>query len=514
MDDWRWFWAGENGRDQLLRENAEELEAEAFRQAARQSAMASEMAALRGDMEARLEGLTRAFQAYVQLDDVRTALGSFPDQARARRWAREDLEALMDHEAPQPRNDTPGYWLTPAIAAMRPDGTLLPEPAKIANERDAKSSLLLWTTIRASIDAGALALPDLPRVLDPTNGWDPRQATLFRATAEGTFGPDGMSALKGLIADVVAKSTPGDWNDWLTTQSGKSLGDSEATLAWLEQQMTYPSAPLSLQADSARHDALLTVLESLIAQGVGEEAELMARAQQLRAIVSDPQSAPDLTPTTDGEEAAPQPVANHDPLSIIRATAIDEQVPASVRRTLWEVFSPHIASLLDETINREPVTMLDGTVRAQGMEIAVSNLGVDEQALAQARTRAKGAAVTGLPAWALPAGGAAAMLIAGLAMMLLRFPMGSPFLGIFVVIAALLPAGLALSRQRDAKQALEDREFAAKELDAQVSRETERLRAQLTAQNDQLQSHAQRALALRNALPGPKELAPATDQTA
>ena len=499
--DWEFFWAGEGGRDNLLRERQEYLQAEAVRQASQQRAMAREMAQLRGDVDQRLNALTRAFQAYVALDDVRTALASFPDQARARRWAREDLDALLDKQPPSPRNDTPGYWLTPAVAAMRPDGTLIDELATIAKERDEKSSMLLWTTVRGILDAGKLALDDLPTVLKPENGWDARQATLFRATVEGTFGPEGMAAIEGVIADIVEPVTADDWIEWVSENAKVPLATSSAGLDWLEKQLEFPTETLSLEADGGRRDALMTVVESLINQGVGEEHQLMAKAAKLRDIVSNPQSAPalDLEAEEDADFAAY--IARHDPLTVIRATAIDRQAPVEARRALWRAFKPGLQQALDATADRPAAPVMSDELHVAGNRIAVSTVGADEGDLADARHRINNMDLDvgkNWPAFGL-AGGLTAL--AGALMMGFGWPTENLALGIAVIAMSLVFVHMAWRNRQQQNDAIDRRRGAIAELEAGVPSLTTKLQSKQQSIDEQNAHHRQKALELKELLP-------------
>lgn len=63
-DDWRWFWAGESGRDHILRDEVEGLHARLSSASAQTSRLSSQLANLTGSIESRLNALSLAFDAY------------------------------------------------------------------------------------------------------------------------------------------------------------------------------------------------------------------------------------------------------------------------------------------------------------------------------------------------------------------------------------------------------------------------------------------------------------------
>ena len=125
-----WFWASEYGRDRLLRKEletqAEALSASRVRQQRDTSKLRSELRTMQGSLEARLDALTNAFVAFVELDGIRKQLTAFPQHAEARRYAFQDLQVLLDGGIPPQRPDVDDYWLPPAMSALRPDGSVDP----------------------------------------------------------------------------------------------------------------------------------------------------------------------------------------------------------------------------------------------------------------------------------------------------------------------------------------------------------------------------------------------------
>ena len=157
VNDSEWFWASEYGRDRLLREELEAqagaLAASRARQQRDTSKLRSELRNMQGSLEARLNALTNAFVAFVELDGIRKQLAAFPQHAEARRCAFQDLQVLLDGGVPPRRPDVDGYWLPPAMSALRPDGSVDPEQAALARQRDPHAAPVFLATARAAFGA-------------------------------------------------------------------------------------------------------------------------------------------------------------------------------------------------------------------------------------------------------------------------------------------------------------------------------------------------------------------------
>ena len=113
--DWSWFWAGEGGRDRLLREEIEGLQATASASSAHSARLSSQLRTLQGSMESRVTALSTAFDAYVELGDVREQLAGYPDTSAARREVRKAFDVLAQGGVPEPVDaGEVDYWLVGA----------------------------------------------------------------------------------------------------------------------------------------------------------------------------------------------------------------------------------------------------------------------------------------------------------------------------------------------------------------------------------------------------------------
>ena len=119
-DDWSWFWAGETGRDSLLRDEIVGLQGQASAARQQSARLSSQLANLQGSLSTRLDALATAFDAYVELGDIREQLRAFPETALARRDAGLTLQALGRGEIPDPVVERDQrYWLV--AGRQRPD---------------------------------------------------------------------------------------------------------------------------------------------------------------------------------------------------------------------------------------------------------------------------------------------------------------------------------------------------------------------------------------------------------
>src|SRR5262245_17981564 len=85
----------------------------------------SELAKLQGSLEERVSRLTRAFDAFVELSDLRMTLALFDPPALVRHRTRQILADPLSAAVLDDLVEVPGYWLGPAVrayvAALRGD---------------------------------------------------------------------------------------------------------------------------------------------------------------------------------------------------------------------------------------------------------------------------------------------------------------------------------------------------------------------------------------------------------
>lgn len=428
MDDFSWFWASEWKRQKYLREELA-TQAEYARQAGasqRQEAvrLRTQLEGLQGDVSTKLDALSRAFAAYLEMDSVREQLAGFPNHAQARRYAHEDLARLAAGTQPPPRDDVTGYWVVPAVAALRPDGSLDAAQVAEAYRRDEAATRQFLLVARAALGVGAeltdeLAAQMAPADQDGVSTWQPFQVMLWAASLRGAFGPDALARLAPTIAPSLAQQTPQQWQESVVRAAGASRQADLRALTWLGEelaevvepvtstaadtswQMTW-QAPrsaedaeeaeesLSSEADPdavrrSNQELLLGLAEHLISLGAAGERELLARAAQLRREVGDPLGQVGAGMAEQAVSALPAgsaPVANE-----VFRTATDEHASLRDRRTIWAWLAPQLRQWLTDQAEQPAPEPSQSAVGSRKELVVTSQGAVDAGAVQLAKDR-------------------------------------------------------------------------------------------------------------------------------
>ena len=385
-----WFWASEYGRDKLLREELEAqagaLAASRKRQQRDTSKLRSELRTMQGSLETRLDALTNAFVAFVELDGIRKQLAAFPQHAEARRYAFQDLQVLLDGDIPPQRPDVDGYWLPPAMSALRPDGSVDPEQAALARQRDPHAAPVFLATAQAAFGAGEAVVAELPKLLTPDDQgtWAEWQLLLWGATLRGAFGPAALTTLTATFRPLITSAD--DWLEWARAQAG---ADDATALEWVTSQLEEfaprptpeqetgwtatrtgrpdfvirgsgrfrdtssrpepepepepEETPVTVEETTPEENAwestramLVRVLQVHIRGGSESEHELLARAEILEEQFNNPLGASKLPDEV--------PEKRHIVIDALRQTALDDHASRQDRRSLWlliaEAFAP------------------------------------------------------------------------------------------------------------------------------------------------------------------------------
>jgi hypothetical protein len=258
--DW---WSEDVGDRRVQRRLESELQDAYNYQARQSSALAAQMARVQGSLEQRLEKLTKAFYAFVELSDVRAELAVFEDEATVRHAALRLLRALLQRAADPGAPAVPGwpadlpacrgYWLRPAAASVALSlgagsldsgslgsaslggaslggGALAGDaPAAVAalteaRELDPVRPAVFRAAALALAGQPALASPLLPEALgQPGEQVTYAQRALWRACAHGVYGAPGTGLVREWLAgyvrglDAAAGGAAG--NEWASRAS-------------------------------------------------------------------------------------------------------------------------------------------------------------------------------------------------------------------------------------------------------------------------------------------------------
>jgi hypothetical protein len=273
------------------------------------------------DLTRRVEVLSRAFDAFVELSDVRAELAHFVPAAAARAAVRGFVRALAPGPgaAPPPEPaDVPGYWLPRAACGLalllRGDAAAEAHIAA-AGERDAQRTALFLTLALRLTGAADRAEPHLRACLPPL----PESGVvtlavrhLWCALADGHYGPAGRRALAEWLDQLVGSVSapelraavearrngqPIEFGPFPRPAFGprvprsaaveaalKSAAAAAASLIRLERW--YGVEPHDPDGTAAPPDvvACAPVLLTLVEEGSPEEGPLLRKAAELEAL--------------------------------------------------------------------------------------------------------------------------------------------------------------------------------------------------------------------------------------
>lgn len=439
-DDWSWFWAGENGRDNLLRDELEGLQSRAFEASQQSARLSSQLRTLQGSLDSRLQALSTAFDAYVELGDVREQLAGHPDTSAVRRASLRALLTLDAGGVPEPlRPGAVDYWLVGAtneVIALAsgahvarasdggPDGT-----AREAEHETFVVAALSWLghghrvagrVAPLLLADGALAAP---------------QVVLWRAAAHGRY----PGALPG-VEQAWARDLDQTADTWrrFAAQTAKAVTPVQ-TVRWIralvegEWSPTGPPPPAAGDGSDAPEPdqdedrtALRRVVEALVNAGQGDERVLLERARVLRARIEDP--------------GAPEPDADQEPprtptTVLVQEALLDPRVGAEERRALVGWVRPGldaaVAAIAAEVAAQRPGPQ---SVHTEMGQVMVTADGADPARLAELDRYAVSSRTRSRAAVLVPGVGTGVTLVAGLA--LLRT--GAAALGVVLLLAAVV----------------------------------------------------------------------------
>jgi hypothetical protein len=309
-------WYTENRQNREL----EDLRSEMSQAMYEASNLRSRLSEVQGGLESRLSRLTDAFDAFVELSDIRYDLIGFADASELRRHAGQVLAALASGEKPPtPGRGVPGYWLEPAIEALRglsADAADLPdEPfgrAMALDERRTATFLCLALSALGRRNLVRTAWLDTAFGTVAADGTVTRvQRALWTTGARGGFGAEGLKLVVERLQEQ-AKASTKSWSGFVEsrTPSVKRSGpafseiavqaEAQARLSRLrtavetiagDTTVREPDSDLGYVAGEPDPDSASAVLRMLISEGSEPERGPLARVAELRARITDSKKA-------------------------------------------------------------------------------------------------------------------------------------------------------------------------------------------------------------------------------
>jgi hypothetical protein len=394
-------WYTERHQNQALEELRDEMSQAMYET----SNLRSRISQLQGGLEARLEQLTDAFDAFVELSDIRYDLIGFAPAAELRRHAGQVLAALASgKQPPEQGRDVAGYWLQPATATISaladettmalPDGPL--SEAMTLDER--RTSIFLCLAL------AALGRRDLVRQtwLDTAfgaiaaDGKATRvQRALWTTAARGGFGADGARLVTERLRQPLSASTK-DWLEVMRERAKyqraagppytetRTLSEAQGRLAQLRAAVeaiagdTAVREPDSdLQYGEPSPDSASAVLRLLISEGSEPERAPLARAAELRPRITRTTSA------TTGSITDPAGTVEE-----LLAADLAQTAEPHLSATALGVIGPDVLSKAEELAKTAGgLTPTEVTYDVHGQRIALRETGPEPQSMAAAVAR-------------------------------------------------------------------------------------------------------------------------------
>lgn len=296
-EDW-WHERQQNKRIEGLQEDLGQVHASLSQARASQNRLKAELSKVRGSLEQRLDRLSSAFDAFVEISDLRVTLGLFHAHGRVRHQAKQ----LLAGSSVEDVADADGYWLAPALVALRGvgDGAVDDEALSLAVARDP-----LRTKAFHVLLAGSLGGP-LPSPEDVFPALPPSVPTYQRAVwllaADGFFGAQGWELARercaelvsGLTADTLIEALRSAAVSRAVMQAPKELdgGGELATALQACEKLTVLRAWVTEVLDGYTGEPAASVdplvrrsLDLLIDEGSPVELPLLTRERELRAVI-------------------------------------------------------------------------------------------------------------------------------------------------------------------------------------------------------------------------------------
>lgn len=292
-DNW-WTDYSQNRRLSGLEEELGNVSASLYQSRASQARLKSELSKVSGSLEQRLTRLSAAFDAFVEISDLRVTLGLFDSHGRVRHQARQ----LLAGEPVVDVTDADGYWLAPALIALRgvADGALDEDALSLATARDPLRAKV-FHVLMAGVHGGRLpAVADvLPAVSESVGR---HQRAIWLLAADGFFGPAAWEHCASLLSEVADESIEDTLRSVsapsTVTQVPKELdgGGDLATALQACEKLTALRAWVTSTLDKYTAEPAQAVdplvrrtLDLLIDEGSPVELPLLARERELRAVI-------------------------------------------------------------------------------------------------------------------------------------------------------------------------------------------------------------------------------------
>lgn len=414
LDPWDLAFRSEWGRDKALNEAINET-AMAAHSANRR--LSSKLSELEGSFEKRLTALTKAFDAYVELGDVREQLRQLPDARPTLAAVRVALDQLIAGQPATPIDtQLHDHWLahaTNAVAELtegRPSGASESAAVERSSEAPVFIAMACLALGRGDVLKGRLAalfagLEELGEV----------HLLLFRAAAAGRVDAAELTALGQTLQPAIMDSD--SWWAWLGTSPDDADGRAAVSSLLDGERPTKGPTPdakgRKKGADAPEEsldDQLRGTAVALAGAGSDEERLLLARAQFLRERIESPEGVTEV------------PAVSVPVVEVIQAAIADEAPPGPIRAAMVDWLRPKLAEMVahwrqlppPEGVTRtERIDLMTGDRSLGRVKVPVTRDGGEPEALRRAKADLQRMAepLNPMPWWLGAAGAAVVALI-------------------------------------------------------------------------------------------------------
>src|SRR5262245_11851731 len=255
------------------------------------SRLKAELSKVSGSLEQRLSRLSAAFDAFVEISDLRVTLGLFDAHGRVRHQAKQLLEGLSVSDV----EDADGYWLAPALVGLRgvADGAVDADALALATARDSLRTKTFQVLLSAHLHGRLPSFMEvLPEIASPVPNY---QRAIWLLAADGFFGPAAWHHCSTLLTGLATESLVDTIRTMAAPRSAVAIpkeldgGGDLATALQAAEKLTALRTWVTSTLDAYTGEPASTVdplvrrsLELLIAEGSPVELPLLARERELR----------------------------------------------------------------------------------------------------------------------------------------------------------------------------------------------------------------------------------------
>jgi hypothetical protein len=392
MSSWRdtddgpkWWWS-DYAREQWERDQIQDLRASAGVASGHAERLRSQLARVQGDLQQKVDRLATAFDAFVELSDIRAELTIHTDAALARHRVRQLLAAITAGRAPAGSQlpEVEGYWLVPAARALQArltgDGAAADRFATQAAGLDAARAAYFLaaatrlagpTELDATQLAGLLPAPSGPEV-------NRAQRLCWLAAAAGAFGASGRDGLIGVLREALGTPTEGTPlpEPW-TRPTGSGAGGDADALAALHKSCIEPEPDVPATDTEAGPSPMLAPLRELVGGLVDEghepERALLRRAAELRAVVEDTAAPP-------ADRLWNEPAGTV--AELVHGDVVTSGGPAGARPVAVRAAAGWLRALAQQIADRGRLSSPEAaSAHVRGQDVAITAAGPDQTVL-------------------------------------------------------------------------------------------------------------------------------------